>query len=155
MSMETCETHGPGVGKYVTGFILSVILTLLAFGAVMLGWLDGWSLSLKVAYFVGLAIIQIAVQMMFFLHLGEGPDAKWNITSVWFTVFCVFIIIYGTWWTMQHLNYQVMGSNGRVAVVDQIRQLGSVSAPETNPGKETASAPADTLSVQKENLNEQ
>jgi len=155
MSMQTYETHGPGVGKYVTGFILSVILTLLAFGAVMLGWMDSWSLSLKVAYFVGLAIIQIAVQMMFFLHLGEGPDAKWNIISVWFTVFCVFIIIYGTWWTMQHLNYQVMGSNGRVAVVNQIRQLGSVSAQETNPGEETAAAPEDMIPAQEEYLDGQ
>ncbi|AQS41845.1 MAG: Cytochrome o ubiquinol oxidase subunit IV [Candidatus Tokpelaia hoelldobleri] len=155
MSMETYETHGPSVGKYMIGFILSVILTLLAFGAVMLGWLDGWSLNLKVAYFAGLAIIQIAVQMIFFLHLGEGPDAKWNITSVWFTVFCVFIIIYGTWWTMQHLNYQVMGSNGRVAVVDQIQQLRSVSAQETNLSEETAAAPADMVSEQEEGLNRQ
>lgn len=116
MSAQTHEDHGTSTGKYLVGFVLAVILTLMAFVPIMLHWLDDWSVSAKVIYLLGLALIQMAVQIVFFLHLNEGPDAKWNVGSMWFAVGCVFIIIFGTWWTMQHLNYNMMGGSGRVDI---------------------------------------
>jgi len=134
------EAHGVSTGKYMLGFALAVILTLLSFLPVVLylvgqgaahmafgspSWLPAvdlfgfgsWSLSAKLVYLLGLALIQMAVQIVFFLHLNEGPDAKWNVGTMWVSVLCVCIIIAGTWITMQHLNYNMMGGSGRVEMV--------------------------------------
>lgn len=117
---RTQASHGVSVGKYLAGFIISVILTLAAFLPVMLHWMTDWSISAKVIYLLGLALVQMLVQITFFLHLTDGPDAKYNLMAMWTAVVCVFIIIAGTWWTMWHLNYQVMGGVGRVEQSDVI-----------------------------------
>ncbi|WP_332059814.1 cytochrome o ubiquinol oxidase subunit IV [Bartonella sp. CB74] len=112
------ETHGPTIGSYLVGFILAVIFTLASFIPVMYGMLYGLAVSTKVIYLIGMALIQIAVQIVFFLHLNSGPDAKWNLATLWFTIMCVFIIIGGTWWAISHLNYNMMGGSGRVIVIE-------------------------------------
>lgn len=111
---------GKDFAEYILGFILSLILTLLAFCTVMMNWMDGWSASAKVILLLGLAVIQMVVQIIFFLHLDEGPDSRWNIGSMWIAVFCVCVIISGTWLTMRHLNYNMMGGAGRVIRSDVI-----------------------------------
>ncbi|RCL00278.1 MAG: cytochrome o ubiquinol oxidase operon protein cyoD [Candidatus Tokpelaia sp. JSC188] len=108
------QTHKTNMSKYTMGFVLSVILTLIAFFSVMLHWIEDWSISAKVFFLLGLAVIQMTVQIMFFLHLNENSDAKWNIGTMWIAIICVFIIIAGTWKTIQHLNYNMMGGSGRV-----------------------------------------
>lgn len=120
--------HSAGVTQYLVGFVISVALTLAAFLPVMLGWLTDWSIGAKVLYLLGLALVQMMVQIAFFLHLSDGPDARYNIMTMWSAVVCVFIIIAGTWWTMWHLNYQVMGGAGRVEQTDVIYPAGG-SAP--------------------------
>ncbi|WP_246257560.1 cytochrome o ubiquinol oxidase subunit IV, partial [Bartonella gabonensis] len=108
------ETHGPSTGSYLVGFILAVFFTLSSFIPVMYGMMESWAISTKVAYLIGMAIIQIIVQIVFFLHLNSGPDAKWNLSALWFAAICVFVIIGGTWWAISHLNYNMMGGSGRV-----------------------------------------
>ncbi|WP_330168508.1 cytochrome o ubiquinol oxidase subunit IV [Bartonella grahamii] len=113
MSVQN-ETHGPSTGSYLVGFILAVFFTLGSFIPVMYGMMESWAVSTKVAYLIGMAIIQIIVQIVFFLHLNSGPDAKWNLSALWFAAICVFVIIGGTWWAISHLNYNMMGGSGRV-----------------------------------------
>ncbi|ALE03379.1 cytochrome o ubiquinol oxidase subunit IV [Bartonella ancashensis] len=108
------EAHGPSVGSYLIGFILAVFFTLGSFIPVMYGMLEGWTVSTKVIYLIGMALIQIVVQVVFFLHLNSGPDAQWNFVALWFTAMCVSIIIGGTWWAISHLNYNMMGGSGRI-----------------------------------------
>ncbi|MHC5306419.1 cytochrome o ubiquinol oxidase subunit IV [Bartonella sp. LJL80] len=130
------EAHGASTGKYMVGFILAVILTLASFIPVMQGMLDNWAVSTKVIYLIGMALIQIVVQIVFFLHLNQGPDAKWNVGSMWFAAVCVFVIIGGTWWAISHLNYNMMGGSGRIIQPDLLDQLpGGAPAPaaETEP----------------------
>jgi len=109
-------SHGISAKNYIIGFVLAVVLTMLSFLPVMANWFDflNWSVSAKVAYLLGFALIQMAMQIAFFLHLNEGPDAKWNVGTMWISVLIVLIIIAGTWVTMQHLNYNMMGGSGRV-----------------------------------------
>jgi len=153
------QAHGISTGKYMLGFALAVILTLLSFLPVILylvgqgaahmafgshDWLPvvdlfgfgSWSLSAKLVYLLGLALIQMAVQIVFFLHLNEGPDAKWNVGTMWVAVLCVCIIIAGTWVTMQHLNYNMMGGSGRVEMVP-------MSDVSTQPAEPPATIPSD------------
>ncbi len=132
MSMQN-ETHGPSTGSYLVGFILAVFFTLGSFIPVMCGMMESWAVSTKVAYLIGMAIIQIVVQIVFFLHLSSGPDAKWNLSALWFAAICVFIIIGGTWWAISHLNYNMMGGSGRVIEPEvSSRDGSSVSEPLSN-----------------------
>ncbi|USP02576.1 cytochrome o ubiquinol oxidase subunit IV [Bartonella taylorii] len=126
MSMHN-ETHSPSTGSYLVGFILAVFFTLGSFIPVMYGMMESWAISTKVAYLIGMAIIQIIVQIVFFLHLNSGPDAKWNLSALWFAVICVFIIIGGTWWAISHLNYNMMGGSGRIIEPEKVEGDSSVS----------------------------
>ncbi|EJF79723.1 cytochrome o ubiquinol oxidase subunit IV [Bartonella doshiae] len=129
MSMHN-DAHSPSNGSYIVGFILAVFFTLGSFIPVMYGMMESWAISTKVVYLLGMAIIQIIVQIVFFLHLNSGPDAKWNLSTLWFAVICVFIIIGGTWWAISHLNYNMMGGSGRIIEPEELRSSGSVSAIE-------------------------
>ncbi|EJF98100.1 cytochrome o ubiquinol oxidase subunit IV, partial [Bartonella vinsonii subsp. arupensis Pm136co] len=137
------EAHGPSTGSYLIGFILAVFFTMGSFIPVMYGMMDSWAISTKVAYLIGMAIIQIIVQIVFFLHLNSGPDAKWNLSALWFAAICVFVIIGGTWWAISHLNYNMMGGSGRIIEPEVLGS--SVSAPRRLPDTEK---PVDQLSTQ-------
>ncbi|AQX20780.1 cytochrome o ubiquinol oxidase operon protein cyoD [Bartonella sp. CDC_skunk] len=128
------KNHEPSIGSYLVGFILAVLFTLGSFIPVMYGLLDSWAISTKVIYLIGMALIQIIVQIVFFLHLNSGPDARWNLTALLFTAVCVFIIIGGTWWAISHLNYNMMGGSGRIVGPDintNILEEKSINVPET------------------------
>ncbi|AGF75270.1 cytochrome o ubiquinol oxidase subunit IV [Bartonella vinsonii] len=137
------EAHGSSTGSYLIGFILAVFFTMGSFIPVMYGMMDSWAISTKVAYLIGMAIIQIIVQIVFFLHLNSGPDAKWNLSALWFAAICVFIIIGGTWWAISHLNYNMMGGSGRVIEPEVLGS--SVSAPKQLPNTEKS---VEQLSIQ-------
>lgn len=113
----------------------------------MYGLLDSWAVSTKVIYLIGMALIQIVVQIVFFLHLNSGPDAKWNWITLWFAAMCVFIIIGGTWWAISHLNYNMMGGSGRI-VVPEILEM-NVTKPESASGEQEQEEPA-SLQEQRE-----
>ncbi|WP_035451406.1 cytochrome o ubiquinol oxidase subunit IV, partial [Bartonella birtlesii] len=130
MSMHN-ETHSPSTGSYLIGFILAVFFTLGSFIPVMYGMMESWAISTKVAYLIGMAIIQIIVQIVFFLHLNSGPDAKWNLSALWFAVICAVIIIGGTWWAIAHLNYNMMGGSGRIIEPERIQGDSGDSAVST------------------------
>ncbi|WP_019220787.1 cytochrome o ubiquinol oxidase subunit IV, partial [Bartonella senegalensis] len=131
------ETHSPSTGSYLVGFILAVLFTLGSFVPVMYGMMDSWAISTKVAYLIGMAIIQIIVQIVFFLHLNSGPDAKWNLSALWFAVICVFVIIGGTWWAISHLNYNMMGGSGRVVEPEISGEAGSSALEQLSDTQET------------------
>lgn len=138
MENETLETsshadHGVSTGHYLIGFILCVLLTLASFVPVMNHWLDEWAVSTKVIYLIGMALIQIFVQIAFFLHLTSGPDASWNVGTMWFAAICVFIIIGGTWSAISHLNYNMMGGSGRIIEPEHYIDSGSVPEQDSNP----------------------
>ncbi|WP_455482077.1 cytochrome o ubiquinol oxidase subunit IV [Bartonella sp. B35(2025)] len=121
------ETHSSSTGSYLVGFILAVFFTLGSFIPVMYGMMESWLVSTKVMYLIGMALIQIIVQIVFFLHLNSGPDAKWNLSALWFASICVFIIIGGTWWAMWRFNYNMMGGSGRVIEPEMSEVDSSVS----------------------------
>lgn len=122
------KAHNPSTISYLVGFILAVFFTLGSFIPIMYGMLDSWTVSTKVIYLIGMALIQIVVQIIFFLHLNSGPDAKWNWITLWFAAMCVFIIIGGTWWAISHLNYNMMGGSGRI-IVPEVLEM-NVTEPE-------------------------
>lgn len=90
---------------YARGFGLSVILTLAAYFAVVEHWFAGWAI---VAVITALAVCQLAVQLVFFLHLGSESKPRWNVYSFVFMVLMVLTIVIGSIWIMYNLDYHTM-----------------------------------------------
>lgn len=92
---------------YVAGFILSIILTLLAYFAVEA---KVYAPAFVVAIILGLAALQLFVQLFFFLHLGEEMKPRWRLVTLGFGVLVVVIVVFGSLWIMDNLNYNMMHS---------------------------------------------
>jgi cytochrome o ubiquinol oxidase subunit IV len=101
---DTGESHG-SYGSYLTGFILSVLLTAGAFGLVIAGHL---STTAAVASISVLALVQVLVHVYYFLHLNSSSKQRWNVTAFAFTVAVAAIIIGGTLWVMYNANQNMM-----------------------------------------------
>lgn len=108
--MAASDTEaGKGTTKtYITGFVLSLGLTLVAYLLVSrhvnshhLIYTDK-SLNIGVA---ALALIQLVVQLVFFLHLGRESKPRWNLTVLSFAAIVVLILVFGSVWIMNNLNY--------------------------------------------------
>jgi cytochrome o ubiquinol oxidase operon protein cyoD len=97
--------HKKLLQAYIIGFILSIILTLTPYFLVVNHITTSNTLLILI---LGLAFIQLIVQLAFFLHLGREPKPKWNLVFFISTVGIVFIVVGGSLWIMNHLNYNMM-----------------------------------------------
>lgn len=97
--------HGTLRG-YVTGFVLSVILTAIPFWLVM-GHV--FASSRVTAFLVmGLGVVQIVVHMIYFLHMSTSSEGGWSLLALIFTLVLVVIALSGSIWVMYHLNANMM-----------------------------------------------
>ncbi|HEX8182465.1 MAG TPA: cytochrome o ubiquinol oxidase subunit IV [Candidatus Saccharimonadales bacterium] len=90
--------------SYVIGYVLSLVLTIEAF---LLVTNHTFSSSVIITTVIVLAIIQLFVQLFFFLHLDRAAKAPWNISLFLFMVLVVLIIVLGSLWIMGHLHYNM------------------------------------------------
>ena len=97
--------HGT-MRDYVTGFVLSVILTAIPFWLVMNGVIA--SAGMTAAVILGFAAVQIVVHMVYFLHMNARSEGGWNMLALIFTVVLVVIVLSGSLWVMYHLNTNMM-----------------------------------------------
>lgn len=95
------------VSSYTTGFTLSLLLTIIAFGVVVFELLNG---TVLVAVLVVCAIAQLFVQLHFFLHLGRETNPRWNMMIFLFMLIIVLILVVGTLWIMKNLDYHILPS---------------------------------------------
>ena len=94
-----------GVVGYLIGLGLAVLITAVSF--FIAGTSLVWHPSIPIALVV-LAIAQIGVHLVFFLHITTGPDNVNNVLALAFGVLIVFLLIVGSLWIMYNLN-QNMG----------------------------------------------
>ena len=87
--------------SYVVGLGLALLLTGISFWVASTGalWGPGVATGLVV-----LAIAQIGVHLVFFLHITSGPDNTNNVLALAFGVLIVFLVMIGTIWIMAHMN---------------------------------------------------
>lgn len=90
--------------SYISGFLFSIILTFEAYFIVSRHSMAGNKLIFTIS---GLAIIQLLVQLIFFLHLGRESKPRWNLTALMFAMIVVVILVAGSLWIMYHLNYNM------------------------------------------------
>ena len=95
-----------GVQIYTIGLFLAVVLTATSFWVAntSLLWAPGVSLGLAV-----LAVAQMGVHLVFFLHITTAPDNTNNILALAFGVLIVTVVVAGSLWIMSDLN-QMMPS---------------------------------------------
>jgi cytochrome o ubiquinol oxidase subunit IV len=93
------------VGIYTIGLALAVILTATSFWVAntSLLWAPGIPLGLAV-----LAIAQMGVHLVFFLHITTGPDNTNNVLALAFGILIVFLVVVGSLWIMSNLNENMM-----------------------------------------------
>ena len=95
------------VVAYVMGLGLALILTGISFWVASTGvlWGPGVATGLVV-----LAIAQMGVHLVFFLHITSGPDNTNNVLALAFGVLIVFLVMVGTIWIMAHMNMNMAPS---------------------------------------------
>ncbi len=86
---------------YVVGLALALILTGVSFWVASTSalWGPGVAVGLGV-----LAIAQMGVHLVFFLHITSGPDNTNNVLALAFGVLIVFLVMIGTIWIMGHMD---------------------------------------------------
>ena len=91
--------------SYTVGLGLAILATIGSFvvSQTDLLWAPGIPVGLVV-----LAFAQIGVHLVFFLHLGSGPDNTNNILALAFGVFIVFLVIGGACWIIANLHANMM-----------------------------------------------
>jgi cytochrome o ubiquinol oxidase operon protein cyoD len=107
------QGRAPGISEhsrgsrrsYVVGLCFAVVLTLASF----------WASSTHLIYAPGvpvllaaLAIAQMGVHLVFFLHISSAPDQTNNILSLAFGIFVVGLIVFGSMIIMANLNHAMM-----------------------------------------------
>jgi cytochrome o ubiquinol oxidase operon protein cyoD len=101
------EEHEPTASylSYSAGLGLAILATIASFivSQTNLLWAPGVPVGLVV-----LAFAQIGVHLVFFLHLGSGPDSTNNILALAFGVLIVFLVIAGSVWIISNLNSNMM-----------------------------------------------
>ena len=90
---------------YTTGLFLAVLLTAISFWAAntSLLWPGGVALGLAV-----LAIAQMGVHLVFFLHITTGPESTNNVLALAFGVLIVFVVVAGSIWITTDMNQNML-----------------------------------------------
>lgn len=91
--------------KYGLGFIISLLLTFSSYILVVTLELNGMTIMITIG---ALALIQLVVQLIFFLHLLEEKQPKWRMVSFIAMGLILAIIVIGSIWIMYHLNYNML-----------------------------------------------
>ncbi len=112
---ERAEGHeiAEGLLGYLVGLGLAALITVVAF--FISGTTLVWQPSIPIALFV-LAVAQMGVHLVFFIHITTGPDNFNNVLALAFGVLIVMLVMVGSIWIIAHLNQNMMP-------MDQIMQM--------------------------------
>ena len=97
-----------GLPGYLIGLGLAVLLTCVSFLVAGTNWV--WAPSIPVAICV-LAVAQMGVHLVFFLHITTGPDSTNNTMALAFGVLIVILVVGGSLFIMSHMNHNMMPMN--------------------------------------------
>ncbi|OPH57522.1 cytochrome o ubiquinol oxidase subunit IV [Paenibacillus ferrarius] len=97
-SHQNHDAHG-SLKSYILGFALSIILTIIPLVVVMNHMLNRTGTLVLILI---MAILQFCVQLLFFMHVKEGENAKWNIMALIFGLVILITIVAGSIWIMTY-----------------------------------------------------
>jgi cytochrome o ubiquinol oxidase subunit IV len=99
------EDIGRGVRGYLVGFVLAALLTAVSFYITHSTLV--WGPSIPIALSV-LAVAQMGVHLVFFLHMTSGPDNVNNLMALAFGLLIVMLLVFGSLWILSHLNHNML-----------------------------------------------
>ncbi|QDH17599.1 cytochrome o ubiquinol oxidase subunit IV [Swingsia samuiensis] len=100
----TSDSHG-SYGSYLVGFILAVILTVASFAVVMS---HAFSPTVTMSLLGVLAVVQIIVHLIFFLHLNTSTEQSWNLLAFFVAAATVVIVVGGVLFVMHDTAVNMM-----------------------------------------------
>ena len=103
---DAMHVHEGSLRGYLTGFALAAILTIIPFWLVMGRVLDNHWLTISIV--LALAIVQIFVHIIYFLHLDTHSEGGWNMMAFVFTIVLVVIVLGASIWVMYNENVNMM-----------------------------------------------
>jgi cytochrome o ubiquinol oxidase operon protein cyoD len=112
------ESHAT-VKSYLIGFVLSIILTAIPFALVMDQLHYGFSAQTVFAAILVLAVVQVFVHVVYFLHMDRSAEQRWNVVAFTFTVFMLAIVVAGSIWIMHNATSNMEHHMDSEAVVPQ------------------------------------
>ncbi|WP_219837258.1 cytochrome o ubiquinol oxidase subunit IV [Paenibacillus sp. R14(2021)] len=95
-SVHSEESHG-SIRSYTIGFLCSLVLTVISVAIAVGGWLEG---SAKAIVLMAAGVLQLAVQLFFFMHLREEKKPRYNLISLILGLVILVIIVGGSLWIM-------------------------------------------------------
>ncbi len=102
---EDDEGGAANVRGYLIGLALAAALTFASFYAASTGLIYKDAIP---GALIALAIAQMGVHLVFFLHLSTGPDNTNNILALAFGVLIVALVVIGSLWIMANLNTNML-----------------------------------------------
>ena len=103
--LEQREAPQTRLQTYLIGFGLAALLTAASFWAAQTSLIYGPGIPMALA---ALAIAQMGVHLVFFLHITTAPDNANNVLALAFGVLIVFLVVFGSVWIMTHLYQNLM-----------------------------------------------
>jgi cytochrome o ubiquinol oxidase operon protein cyoD len=105
--------HPADPWSYVIGLALALVLTVASFWAARSHFIYEPGIE---AALITLAIAQMGIHLVFFLHITTAPDNRNNVLALGFGVLIVCFVVFGSVWIMTHLNHMTMS-------MDQLMQM--------------------------------
>jgi cytochrome o ubiquinol oxidase subunit IV len=99
------EAEAGSLGSYIIGLALAVGLTAASFWAVGTHLIYGPGVPVAL---LALAVAQMGIHLVFFLHITTAPDNTNNVMALAFGVLIVCLLVFGSLWIMTHLNHNMM-----------------------------------------------
>jgi cytochrome o ubiquinol oxidase operon protein cyoD len=102
---RAADEIGQGVRGYLIGLVLATGLTIVSFYIARSTLV--WAPSIPIALSV-LAIAQMGVHLVFFLHITSGSDNVNNLMALAFGLLIVMLLVFGSIWIMTHMNHNML-----------------------------------------------
>ena len=103
------DTHHEGnhgsVKSYMIGFVLSIILTAIPFGLAMTASLPK---NLTVLIIVAMAVIQVVVHLVYFLHMDRSPEQRNSVAALVFSALVIVLLVGLSLWIMFSIHAEMM-----------------------------------------------
>jgi len=99
------DEHSARLATYAIGLALAVLLTLASFWVAKTDLIYGPGIPVALAT---LAVAQMGIHLVFFLHLTTAPDNTNNVLALAFGLLIVGLVVFGSVWIMAHLNHNLM-----------------------------------------------
>lgn len=118
---ETMHAHEGSLRSYLTGFVLAAILTIIPFWLVMGNVFESRVTTIVVVLL--LAVVQIFVHLVYFLHLDTRSEGGWNMLAFIFAAVLVAIVLGASIWVLYQENSLMMPGMSSIPTQHTMQKL--------------------------------